>query len=419
MDKTIIKSKISGNISVPISKSFAHRILICAALSDKPTKIYGKSEAIDIKTTAECLISMGADIKETDYGYEVIPITNSTSTAILNCRESGSTLRFLLPVAAALGKNAEFYGEGKLPVRPVKQLLDSLNKNGANINYTMPYKLSGRLISGEYLIDGNISSQYISGLLMALPLLNKNSKIIIKNKLSSIDYIKITLSVLKNFGIMIEKTDYGFFIYGGQKYLSPSCMSIESDWSSASVWAIAAAISGTVTLKNMTYPSYQGDSKIIDILKNCGADVAINEDSITITKNVLNAFTVDCENIIDITPYLSILAANAFGESQLYNLERLRIKESDRLNAIIEMLNGIGIYNSYDTKTSTLHIKGGKINGGQSVRGYADHRIAMAGVLSGINAENPVCVTDCESVKKSYAEFFEDFISLGGKIEKC
>lgn len=405
-------SYLQGDIDIIISKSYAHRVLILCALADKPTKVMGKSCAKDIISTINCLTALGAQIDETPNGYIVTPIKENKE-AICNAGESGSTLRFLLPIASALGQNCTFKTEGRLGERPMKDLIYSLQQGGVSITDTAPYRLSGKLKSGEYKIKGDISSQYITGLLLALPILNGDSKIIVEGKMSSQGYIDITLDVIKKFGVNIEKTSYGFFIQGGQKYISPNEITIEGDWSNAAFFLAAGAINGDITVRGLDIDSKQGDKEIYNILKAMGANIKVVDDGIKVKRSKLSSIEIDADNIPDLVPILCVLSAYATGKTVIKNVERLRYKESDRIASTMQMLATLGIQTSYN---GSLNIVNGKVTGG-IVDGFCDHRIVMSASVAALLSNNTVDILGAEAVNKSYPNFFEEYKRLGGKVD--
>lgn len=405
-------SILNGEIDIIISKSYAHRLLICASLAESPTEIVGRSDAKDIIATISCLKALGAVIEDSIEGYKVTPI-NLIKGSTCNANESGSTLRFLLPITAALGAECIFTGEGRLKERPMKNLLDSLRNGGADINDKMPFIVNGALKNGDYTIRGDISSQYISGLLFALPLLNGDSIIIIEGKKASASYIDITLETLKTFGISIDTTAYGYYIKGGQKYISPGKVYVEGDWSNAAFWLVAGAINGNITVKGLNTNSLQGDKEILNILKNMSAEITVKENGITVRRSQLTGVSIDAENIPDLVPIISILASQAKGNTVIKNTERLRFKESDRIKSTMQLLDNMGIQNSYngDLNISCCKLMGGKIDS------FNDHRIVMSASIAATCCDGDTIISGMEAADKSYPSFFEEYKRLGGKAD--
>lgn len=407
--------RFCGEVTAISSKSDAHRLLIASALSDRSTFIRCNARSADITATVNCLNSLGADIKFVDGGISVKPIKEKRKSAVLDCNESGSTIRFLLPVAASLGTNTEFTGGGRLPERPLSPLREQMEAHGvvfSPIN-VFPVKINGEMISGEFTIKGNISSQFITGLLFALPLLNGNSIINVIPPVESRPYIDMTLNTLKKFGITVTEKGNSFFIPGGQKYASPGTVESEGDWSNSAFFLTAGAVSGRVTVTGLDVSSVQGDKQILTILKEMGAEITVEQGSITVKKGDLHGINIDARNIPDLVPIISVAAAAANdGETVITGAERLKIKESDRLTAVYESLKALGVDISKTDDGLVINKTG--IVGGGAVSGYNDHRMVMAlSVLSAVSSGD-IILRGAEAVNKSYPNFFEDFSSLGG-----
>lgn len=407
--------RFCGEVTAISSKSDAHRLLIASALSDRSTFIRCNARSADITATVNCLNSLGADIKFVDGGISVKPIKEKRKSAVLDCNESGSTIRFLLPVAASLGTNTEFTGGGRLPERPLSPLREQMEAHGvvfSPIN-VFPVKINGKMISGEFTIKGNISSQFITGLLFALPLLNGNSIINVIPPVESRPYIDMTLNTLKKFGITVTEKSNSFFIPGGQKYASPGTVESEGDWSNSAFFLTAGAVSGRVTVTGLDVSSVQGDKQILTILKEMGAEITVEQGSITVKKGDLHGINIDARNIPDLVPIISVAAAAANdGETVITGAERLKIKESDRLAAVYESLKALGVDISKTDDGLVINKTG--IVGGGAVSGYNDHRMVMAlSVLSAVSSGD-IILRGAEAVNKSYPNFFEDFSSLGG-----
>lgn len=404
MDMLIKSSRLHGIVDIPASKSIAHRILICSALAEGQSQILGLKYSKDIDATIEAMSALGAEFligQHCSHIQQVFGIEKIPEKAVINCNESGSTLRFIIPVAAALGVETEFHGRGRLPQRPIDIYTRELTKHGITFNYnnTMPFTISGRLTSGTYEIEGNVSSQFITGLLFALPLIEGDSEIVLTSKLQSRPYVDITIDVMKRFGISIEETENSFKIKGGQKYI-PQIETVEGDYSQSAFFYVANALGSDVSMKNLNPESVQGDKKIIDIIKS-----ATNNGRIT-------GFCADCSNIPDLVPILSVLGAYGTEKSVIYNAERLRIKESDRLAACADMLNNLG--GNVTVTPDGLEINPtGNMHGG-TVDSCGDHRIVMAAAIAALGCNGDVIIKGAEAVEKSYPDFFEDYKNLGG-----
>ncbi len=407
-------SVLGGKISAISSKSEMHRILICAALSEKTTKIKCNVMSKDIAATLNCLKSMGTDISVNEDIITVKP-NIFKEKADLDCGESGSTLRFLMPVVSSLGIDAIISGHGRLPERPVSPLKEEMEKKGVifNTDNKFPLHLTGQLQPGEYEIEGNISSQFITGLLFALPILNGDSKIKIIPPFESKSYVDITISVLKKFEIEIEEKENNYIIKGNQKFISPEEITVQGDWSNASFFLCAGALSEkSVTVTGLDINSPQGDKKILDVLSSMGADVKINGNVITVKKNKLNAITVDASDIPDLVPIISVVATACQGDTRIINAQRLRIKESDRIKSVVDMLRVVGA--EAEETDDGIIIKGKIDLHGGKVDGYNDHRIVMSASILSTLCNGNIEITDSNAVEKSYPDFFADFNKIGG-----
>ena len=415
-----ISGAVSGNVQVPPSKSVAHRMLICAALSDAPCTIVCQSVNRDMEATVNCLNALGADITYADGKFNVQPITQVKKGATLDCGESGSTLRFLLPVAAALGADATFIGQGRLPERPLSPLYEEMTAHGIKMsaNGHMPLKCQGKLPAGLYTIDGGVSSQFISGLLMALPLTGIQSKIVVTGKQESASYIGLTLNALSQFGIEIQTVTDGFIIPSGQEFTSADTqVAVEGDWSAAAFW-ITAGVAGNkpVTCTGLNYEcSAQGDRRIIDVLRKMGADISTAAGTITARPSNLTAAQIDCADIPDLVPILAVAASSAQGTTIFDNIRRLRIKESDRVQSILQLLGAAGIYAF--ASDNTLTVTGGLARN-CAYDPSGDHRMAMAAAVLASAKNVKITISDAECTAKSYPAFFDDFNALGGIVLK-
>ena len=414
MDIVIHPSSLSGSIEAIPSKSYAHRLLICAAMADRPSFIALCGTNDDIDATARCLKALGADIVYKDGGLHVTPISGRPKHAVLDCGESGSTLRFLLPVAAALGIKSRFIGRGRLPYRPLEPLISRLREHGCTLSDEhLPITVSGKLTGGVYELPGNISSQYITGLLLALPA-SGGGEIRIMTELQSIRYVEMTIGVMKQFGIDVVQNGSVYSVPAGV-YRSPGVVKVPGDWSNAAVWLCVGALSGRISVSGLSLDDAQGDSAVVDILRKFGADVAIDGDIVTVQKAPLAGITVDAGNIPDIIPPVAFVAANACGYTNIINAGRLRLKESDRLSVLAHNLEALGCI-VWETSDS-LRIMGQETTSGGKLNGYNDHRIVMSAVVGGVNSVEGVTVSDSEAVNKSYPDFFTDFRRLGGKAD--
>lgn len=404
MNLKIQPKKLSGSLRVPASKSVTHRALICAALSDGESTIKNILSCEDSDATINALRALGAEISVNGSTAVVKGIKSPPDAAFIDCLESGSTLRFMIPIAAALGVSAEFTGKGKLPTRPIAPFISELSANGITFESTeMPYHITGKLRAGTFRIAGNISSQFISGLLFALPLLDGESEIIITSPLESRPYIDLTIACLKTFGVEILYFNNTIVVKGNQKF-KPTTMEVEGDYSQAGFFLVSNMLGSEIKLTNISAKSMQGDRAIVDII---GDMVSY--------KNTYTCFDIDSTHIPDLVPILTVLGCFADGISHIRNCHRLRIKESDRLEAITAVLNSIGA--DIRIVNEGLVINGVKSFSGGVCDSYNDHRIAMSLAIAAQRCTEPLTITNSECVAKSYPAFFDDFRSLGGEFD--
>lgn len=388
---------LKGSVVLPPSKSVAHRALICSFLAGGGS-VNPIIESNDMKATTGILNSL------------------RNNEAVLNSIESGSTLRFMIPVAAALGREVTFVGEGSLLSRTIGEYQQLLPKHGVQIecNGFLPARLLGRLKNGNYEVNGNVSSQYITGLLMALASLEGDSAVVLKTPLQSKPYVDMTVKVLDDYGVKIKETDFGYLVKGGQTFKKMDYI-VEGDWSHSAFFLSAGAIGGDVTALGLDINSTQGDKAIIDVLKAFGADIEIAENGITCRKSDLKGTDVDAENIPDLVPMIAVTAAFANGRTVIKNAERLRYKESNRIESVVNNLKLMGA-DVTETKDGMI-INGGKRLHGAELKGYNDHRIVMAFSVAAANADGETIIDDMQSINKSYPSFFEDYMKIGGKCE--
>ena len=409
MDITIFPEKLSGHVSAIPSKSQAHRILLCAALSDKPTQVEIPTICDDLSATISCIAGFGGEIEHCYGQSELInPIQISPNSVVAKCGESGSTLRFFMPLAGALGIDTIFHLEGKLPYRPLSPLWEEMERKGCRLSWlsrsalqasgekisrgvTAGLHLTGKLRPGHYRIDGGVSSQFISGLLMALPLLEGESQLELMGRVESKPYIDMTLDVLAKFGVRW----HDFHTKGRQTFQSPGKITVEGDWSNAAFWLAANAIGSNIQISGLDEDSVQGDKAIVGLLRQLDHDV-----------------TVSASDIPDLIPILAVVAA--FNQGAVFSdIQRLRLKESDRVRSIVDMIHALGGHATSDAHTLTIHPV--PLTGG-SVDSYNDHRIAMAAAIASTACKYPVTILGAECVSKSYPTFWKEFTKLGGKI---
>ncbi len=422
MKATIKGKSLSGVVTVPSSKSQVHRALICAALADIPTEIrfYGRSN--DIIATADCMRSIGATVDSESFGFRVSPITRNSIIrgAMLRCSESGSTLRFLLPVVAALGADASFFTEGRLSERPLAPLDSLLEDNGCSIVRDKNIisclgKFFGNSSENNFSIDGGVSSQFISGLLMALPIIG-GGRITVTGKCESKGYINMTVDVMKKFSVSVKERDNVYTVSGS--YKSPRKLTAEGDWSSATFWATADALGSNITLSGMDGNSLQGDVAALSLLEKMGASFSFNPSDGAIEKTseeyFLHGIEFDASDIPDAVPAMAVAACGAEGITEIKGASRLRLKESDRLATVSEMISACG--GRVVEHDDGLSVYGcGRLSGGR-VNAHGDHRIAMSAAVLSLICDGEVVIDGAETVSKSYPDFWNDFAALGGDV---
>lgn len=385
MHITITPGKLSGTIQAIPSKSQAHRYLICAAFAKGITTLICPDTNQDIEATADCLRALGADMIRTETGYTIDPITVIPQKAELNCRESGSTLRFLMPIIGALGVDAIFHMEGRLPQRPLSPLWEEMERMGCILSRPSAntIRCQGKLRSGEYTIDGGVSSQYITGLSYALPLITGETRLRITGKLESKPYITMTEQAISMFGYPHSQ--------------SPESVTVEGDWSNGAFFLAAKALGNPVAVTNLNPDSPQGDRAAAHWLE------------------VLSQHcTISAADIPDLVPILSVVAAANQG-AIFTDIRRLRLKESDRVASVIAMLEGLG--GKAEATENTLTVYGTGLTGG-IVDSCNDHRIAMSAAIASTICSAPVTIFGAECVNKSYPTFWDEFTRLGGKYEQ-
>lgn len=414
MQATIIPGRMEGRLKAIPSKSSAQRLLLAAGLSGAVTRITGLgTRSKDIEATVGCLRACNIPVLEEGDALAVYPMGTPPAAPRLHCAESGATLRMFLPVAAAMFDSVGFTGEGRLPERPMAALLKCMKENGVTAyGEGLPLQLRGRLQPGEYAIAGDESSQYISGLLFALPLLKGESRIRLTTPLQSAGYVQMTLDTLSRFGVRIKALSGGYLIPGLQRYRTPGEVSPEGDWSNAAFFLAAGALHGPVAIEGLYRDSAQPDHVMVELLRRFGAEVQEEGDTVTVRPAPLNGIEADMSQSPDLLLILAVLGACAKGETRLFNAARLRIKESDRLAAAANMLRCFGA--QVREESDALTITGGRLYGGR-VDCCNDHRIAMAAAIAASCAEGASVLTGAEAVEKSYPAYFQDFNRLGGQ----
>lgn len=393
----IENSILNGTVTAPPSKSAAHRALICSFLAG------GGSVSPIINSK---------DMQATTGVIDALKRGDST----LNCIESGSTLRFMIPVAASLGKNVTFTGEGRLPERPVGEYLEILPKHNVKVesNGFLPLSISGKLTNGTYEAAGDVSSQYITGLLLALANVDGDSAVILTTKLQSKPYVDMTVKVMADYGVYVKETEFGYLIHGNQQFKKLD-YTVEGDWSQAAFFLVAGAIGGNITVNGLDMNSTQGDKEIVNVIRNFGGNITVDDNEIRCFGGELKGTEIDASDIPDLVPIIAVLAAFAKGKTVIKGAERLRYKESDRIESVVQNLKLLGA--QVQETTDGMIINGGKKLNSAKLKGFNDHRIVMAFSVAGLYIDGTVEIDDAESINKSYPSFFEDYNRLGGKAD--
>ena len=423
ISRILLPGERSGSVRVPASKSAAHRVLICAALGSRPVTVQLDGLSQDILATVECLRDLGAGIEQSGRELRIQPLDRAADRqeSVLHAGESGSTLRFLLPLAGALGREAVFKMEGRLSRRPLAPLDTVLREHGMRIEQDGDRLFcSGQLRGGDYALTGNVSSQYFTGLLMALPLLEAGSTLSVRGRLESADYVRMTERILELSGVVLEKQPGPTWgILGGQRPQLPERVRVEGDWSSAAFFLCMGALSDTgVRVDGLRCDSAHGDRAVLDLLRSFGAEVIIRRetesggetDSVTVRRAECRPLQIDASGIPDLIPVLAVLCCAAEGSTEITNASRLRLKESDRLQTTAELIRSLGgtVLEHADSLTV---IGTGKLAGG-TADAHNDHRIAMSAAVAACLCSGPVELEDAACVRKSYPAFWRDYGSL-------
>ncbi|MBK5242857.1 3-phosphoshikimate 1-carboxyvinyltransferase [Clostridium sp.] len=415
----ITPSILQGKILVPPSKSLCHRAVIAAGLSSENCNIENIVFSEDILATCNAMKDLGVSVTK---GRNNVIINGNNFLNItqneIDCAESGSTLRFLIPIALLTGSEFTFTGSGRLVARPLTPYYKIFKEQ--DIKYSpsegLPLTIQGKLKAGVYKLPGNISSQFITGLLFALPLLNGDSKIIVTTELESKAYVDLTIDILSKFSVHIENIGYKEInIVGNQKYIARNYR-VEGDFSQAAFWIVAGILGGDIQCEDMNINSLQGDKAIVDIIMKMGGNISIEEGRIKAKKSKTHGIIIDASECPDLVPILAVLASLSHGTTEIINAGRLRIKECDRLKAMATELTKLG-GDVVETEDGLI-IHGKESLEGGTVDSYNDHRIAMALSIASIRSNGPVIINDSACIKKSYPGFYKDFVMLGGKINE-
>ena len=411
----ITPASLYGTVAAVPSKSDTHRAVICALLSKNRCRIHPVDLSMDIRATIGAAEAFGAVC-----AYENRTLTIDAGNAFagkhftVDCGESGSTLRFLLPVSAAMGCTTEFTGRGRLPQRPIDLFYTLFQDHGATMSAPhLPLTISGRLQPGHYTISGNVSSQFITGLLLTLPLLPGDSVLTLSSPLQSSGYVDLTLQCMQKFGVHVAAHDKYYVIPGNQQYICAD-YTVEGDWSQAAFFLAAGATGGDVTVSGLSLQSVQGDKHIFGLLRQFGADIQAIHEQIRCVRAPLSGIDIDASQIPDLVPALAVIAAFAEGETNIYNAARLRRKESDRIQTTCDALQALGC--RVQQFADGMKITGTPLTGGM-IDCCNDHRIAMSMSVAASGAQSGSVLQGYSCVQKSYPDFFKDFQSIGGQCD--
>ena len=415
-------AQLHGSVVIPPSKSISHRAILCAAMANGVSRVAPIAPSQDMEATVRCIRALGASVAHDGDAllidgrglFSPERLSSGASPVLLDCGESGSTLRFLIPLAAAGGVPAVFTGRGRLPERPIGCFCDCLPSAGAELQTAggLPLTIHGRLHSGNFSLPGNVSSQFITGLLLTLPLLNGDSTITLTTPLESASYIDLTLGVMQSFGVTAQRTGSGWFIPGNQRYRAQD-YTVEGDWSQAAFFLGAGLLGSRLSLLGLRRNSAQGDRACEPLFTAMGAATHWQDGILQVSPSEKHAAVIDASQIPDLVPVLAVCAAFCPGETRILNAARLRIKESDRLQATADLIRALG--GSVCEHADGLQIFGTPTLPGGTCSGANDHRIVMAAAIAALGCTGPVTVSDANSIKKSFPDFFEQYNRLGGR----
>lgn len=416
MQVIVSPSTIEGKVRIPSSKSYMQRVLVASLLSEGVSSIGNPGKSEDEMNILRVIELLGAQAEEQDTAL-IIRGGLNPSVSTLNIGESGLGIRLIIPIIALSEKKITIDGHGSLKKRPMGIIEEVLNKAGVECTTSsgfLPVQVKGPLKGGNIQLDGSVSSQFLSGLLFALPIAENHSRVEVKN-LKSKPYVDMTLEVLKKFGIRVVNHNYKVFeIPGKQQYRSTE-IEIEGDWSNAAFFFTGAAIRGNLEISGLNPGSMQGDKKILEVLESCGADFQFREGRFNLqSPDELKPFDFDATDTPDLFPPLGVLAAYCNGISRIKGVHRLHYKESNRAEAIIQELGNMRIEASVE-ENDRMYIKGNKPGGG-TFDSHNDHRMAMAGAMIALASENPVEITNAQAVGKSFPAFFDTLKSLNVKL---
>lgn len=415
MEATIFPSEISGAVTVPPSKSMAHRAMLCAALAQGVSRVTGLADSEDMRATRRVLTGLGARFEAIPGGYAITGAGRLTPPdGPLDCGESGSTLRFAIPLASLCGKPVTFTGRGRLLQRPQGVYQQLFEGQGLLWRQTADsLTVGGPLRPGEWAVDGGVSSQFISGLLLAMPLLGGPARLTVRPPFESASYVGLTVQAMAAFGVPVCQEENTFWIENNKKYNSAN-MAVEGDWSQAAFFAVLGAVRGGVTVRGLAPDSRQGDKCILDALARCGAAFRRDGAGYHFEKSALHGARLDLADCPDLGPILMVLGLFCAGETVLTGARRLRLKESDRIAVMEEEIRKLGGWITSDENTVTVRRSALR---GARLEGHNDHRVVMAMAVAALGAGVEGSIAGAEAVAKSYPAFFEDLRRLGAEVK--
>lgn len=436
----ILNRPLEGEVRVPSSKSIGHRLLICAALANGESAIDGLTMSKDILATMQALKALGAEINkdnktDTDrylirgIGDKRIGLGNKersngyikrTEEAIrINCSESGSTLRFLIPVGLSVADHLVFSGEGRLVERPIDEYFPIFKTNDIAFDYAgkLPIECRGRLKSGHYDLSGRVSSQYTTGMLLASPMFAGPTEIRIQGEMESKGYIDLSIEAMAKFGASVAREGYEKFVIEQPKGYSPAQVQVEGDYSQGAFWIVAGLLGcQPIRISGLNPNSVQGDAIVLELVRQMGGRLVWQGEVLTVHPSETKGIVLDASQCPDLIPIMCVLATQSEGETRIVNGSRLRVKESDRICSTVTELSKMG--GSIVETQDGMIIKGKtSLKGGCEINSWNDHRIVMAASVAATICENPIHIVGYDAVEKSYPNFFKDFIQLGGSVQ--
>jgi len=419
MTRTVQSANLNGTVIIPPSKSLSHRAILAAALAEGVSTIENMVFSEDIEATLEAIMGLGVEIMKSKNSIKIIGRGKLEAPIWpLHCNESGSTLRFLIPFACLVEGPVVFTGEGKLGTRPLDPYFDLFDKQGIRYSYDgkLPLLVEGHLKPDTFRMPGNISSQFVTGLMYVLPLLDGDSEIILTSPLESRDYVELTIQVLKHFGINVETVTAEHYIIRGNQEYRPARYRVEGDFSQSAFWIAAGLMGNGLELTELDQNTRQGDKRILEIADHMGGKLQWDAGVLKVSGTRTNGAIIDASQCPDLVPIVATLAAVSSGETRIINAGRVRIKESDRLSAICTELNKLGA--NIEEGPECLVIKGVERLTGGVVEGWNDHRIVMSLTVAAMKCDSPLTIEGSDAVRKSYPHFFDDFKALGGMIHE-